>query len=104
MVAAQAPTPLVEASGMTKVFGARAVLSDVDLTIKPGEIHGLVGQNGSGKSTLIKILAGYHAPEDGAKLSVRGESVDLPLSPGSLRELGFSFVHQDLALADTQTV
>jgi ribose transport system ATP-binding protein len=94
----------VSARGVSKTFGPLRVLKDATLEVLPGEIRGLVGQNGSGKSTLIKVLAGYHAPDDGAELFVRGEPVPLPLSPADPRRLGISFVHQDLGLVETATV
>ena len=100
----QAATPVVATRAMSKTFAGLRVLADVALEVLPGEIHGLVGQNGSGKSTLIKILAGYHAPDDGSELLVRGERVRLPLSPADPKQLGISFVHQDLGLAETATV
>ena len=84
------PEPVLSVRGLSKSFGGAQALRDVDLTVRPGEVHGLLGENGSGKSTLIKILAGYHAPDDGA-LEVSGESVKLPLVPGQFRELGMSF-------------
>ena len=90
-------TPLLELTGVSKRFGGARALIDVDLRIEPGEVHGLLGQNGSGKSTLLKVLSGFHDPDAGA-LTVRGEAVPLPLAPGAFRELGFAFVHQDLAL------
>ena len=80
--------PLLEARGLTKSFGGALALDGVDLTVLPGEVHGLLGENGSGKSTLIKILAGYHVPDAGT-LSVAGHDVRLPLRPGEYRELGF---------------
>ncbi|GEL23751.1 ribose import ATP-binding protein RbsA [Pseudonocardia sulfidoxydans NBRC 16205] len=95
---------LLVASGWSKTFGPRRVLSDVALTIERGEIHGLVGQNGSGKSTFIKVLSGFHNPDDGARLQVRGADVDLPLHPGRPHELGIAFVHQDLGLIESATV
>jgi len=95
--------PLLDARGLTKAFGGARALNEVDLTVLPGEVHGLLGENGSGKSTLIKILAGFHAPDEG-ELEVRGESVRLPLAPGQFRELGMSFVHQDLGLVETMTL
>ena len=67
-------------------------------------MHGLLGQNGSGKSTFIKILAGYHAPDDGASLTVSGAPVSLPLDPREPHLLGLSFVHQDLGLVPEMTV
>lgn len=92
------PQPVVAFRGLTKRFGGECALEDVALTVLPGEVHGLLGENGSGKSTLIKILAGYHEPEPGGELLVRGEEVRLPLIPGQFRQLGISFVHQDLGL------
>lgn len=98
-----ARSPALTARGVTKTFGGARALSDVDLTIEPGEVHGLLGENGSGKSTFIKILAGYHEPEAG-ELEIHGKPVKLPLKPGQFREVGMSFVHQDLALARSLSV
>ena len=72
-------------------------LREVDFTVLPGEVHGLLGQNGSGNSTLIKILAGFHQPDPGAELRIAGRVAPLPAPPGAFRALGFSFVHQNLA-------
>jgi ribose transport system ATP-binding protein len=88
---------------LSKTFGGARALDDVDMTVLPGEVHGLLGENGSGKSTLIKILAGYHAPDLG-ELEVDGKPTKLPLHPGQFRELGMSFVHQDLGLVDALSV
>lgn len=92
-----AGVPVVALHNLSKAFGGALALDDVDLTILPGEVHGLLGENGSGKSTLIKILAGYHAP-DGGTLEINGEPVPLPLTPRARRQAGLSFVHQDLGL------
>ena len=88
----------LEVEGLSKSFGGVFALRDVSLSVREGEIHGLVGRNGSGKSTLIKILAGFHAPEAGARLRVGSKDVHLPLEPGTTQHLGLSFVHQDLGL------
>ena len=88
----------LQAEHLSKSFGGVRVLSDVSLAVKAGEIHGLVGSNGSGKSTLIKILSGYHAPDSGGSLTVRGEDVSLPVPPDLATRAGLSFVHQDLGL------
>ncbi|MEA2133794.1 MAG: ribose transport system ATP-binding protein, partial [Solirubrobacteraceae bacterium] len=99
------PELVISLRNLSKEFaGGRRALDGVDLDVRPGEIHGLLGQNGSGKSTLIKILAGYHAPERGAELRVNGEPISLPIAPGRFRELGMSFVHQNLGLSDTMSV
>lgn len=88
---------------ISKTFGGQKALDEVNLTIMPGEIHGLLGQNGCGKSTLIKILAGFHHPDKGGKLWINGKAVRLPLQPGEFNKYGMSFVHQDLGLMPTLT-
>jgi ribose transport system ATP-binding protein len=89
---------------ISKAFDGVRALHDVDLTIRRGEVHGLLGENGSGKSTLIKVLAGFHAPAVGGELEINGRSVSLPLRPGQFRQLGMSFVHQDLGLVPSLSV
>jgi ribose transport system ATP-binding protein len=96
--------PVVALRHASRAFGGARALDDVTLEIRPGEVHGLLGENGSGKSTLIKILAGYHEPEPGAVMEANGRRVALPLEPGRFRELGLSFVHQDLSLIPDLTV
>lgn len=96
--------PALQIRNLSKQFGGVQALSGVDLMVRAGEVHGLLGQNGSGKSTLIKILAGFHEPEPGAELIVGGEPVPLPLAPGEFRTYGISFVHQNLGLIPSLTV
>jgi ribose transport system ATP-binding protein len=97
-------TPILEIRNVSKTFGRARVLDAVSLAVERGEVHGLLGQNGSGKSTLIKILTGFHEPLPGAELRVGGQAVRLPLHAGQFRELGLSFVHQDLALVPSLSV
>jgi ribose transport system ATP-binding protein len=88
---------------LSKTFAGQRALDNVDLTVRTGEIHAIVGQNGSGKSTLVKVLAGYHKPNDGADIQIAGSH----LATGSLdpsRDGGLRFVHQDLGLIDTMAV
>jgi ribose transport system ATP-binding protein len=96
-------TPLLKIRAMSKLFPGTRALDAVDLDVRRGEVHALVGQNGSGKSTLIKALAGYHEPEPGTVVDVQGEPVRLGNASAS-RDAGFRFVHQDLALVDVLSV
>jgi ribose transport system ATP-binding protein len=96
--------PVLELRNLSKTFSGVTVLHEVDLTVMPGEVHGLLGENGSGKSTLIKVLAGVNEPDEGSAMTFNGEAIGLPLQPGRFRELGISFVHQDLGLLDELTV
>ncbi|WP_198144209.1 sugar ABC transporter ATP-binding protein [Parafrankia sp. EUN1f] len=88
---------------MSKTFGAQLALDSVDLTVRMGEIHALVGQNGSGKSTVVKLLGGYHVPDEGCEAFVG----DRPFQLGSMtaaHAAGLRFVHQDLGLVEHMTV
>lgn len=57
--------PLLEITGLTKMFGQLRALDGIDLAVHAGSFHGLIGPNGSGKSTLLKAIAGAHAPTSG---------------------------------------
>jgi ribose transport system ATP-binding protein len=94
-------TEMLNVLELTKSFDRTHALRGVSLEVSSGEIHGLIGQNGSGKSTLIKILSGFHRPDDGVVM-LRGEPVSFPVR--NARELGIAVVHQDLALVDEMTV
>jgi ribose transport system ATP-binding protein len=91
--------PALQASSLAKTFGGFRALKGVDLTVNPGEVVALLGENGSGKSTLVKILSGYHEPDNGGSLKMNGVDVPLPVPLGAARDVGLSFVYQDLGLA-----
>jgi ribose transport system ATP-binding protein len=101
--AATSVLPALDIRSVSKTFEGQTVLKGASLTIKPGEIHALVGQNGSGKSTLIKVLSGFHTPDDGSEAWVNGRELELG-SPVAARDAGLRFVHQDLGVVEDLTV
>ena len=92
-----APTPILEARGISKSFGAVRALHDVNLSIYPGQIVALIGDNGAGKSTLINCMTGVFPPDAGTFL-FDGKAVTMH-SPQDARNLGIETVYQDLAVA-----
>lgn len=85
-------------------FGSFDALKGVSLSIRRGEVFGLLGQNGSGKSTMIKVLAGFHQPEEGSEVVLWGQTLPLPLDPMEIKKRGVAFVHQHLGLVPSLTV
>lgn len=83
----------ISARGISKQFAGVEVLSDVDLDLKSGEIHALLGENGAGKSTFAKILAGVHTPTRGT-LAINGKQVEVG-SPLNAQRLGITLIHQE---------
>jgi simple sugar transport system ATP-binding protein len=88
--------PVLEVRGVTKRFGALSVLRGIDLSLRQGEVLGLVGDNGAGKSTFVKILSGFHA-QDRGEILLDGERVRFN-SVAAARAHGIETVYQDLAL------
>ncbi|PJE97343.1 sugar ABC transporter ATP-binding protein [Streptomyces carminius] len=96
------PLPLLTMSGITKSFPGVRALDGVDLDVRAGEVHCLLGQNGAGKSTLIKILAGVHQPDEG-EITWRGGAVRLR-TPTAAMALGIATIHQELDLVEDLSV
>ena len=94
--------PLLRLSGVTKEFPGVRALDGVDLEVRRGEVHALVGENGAGKSTLIKVIAGIYR-RDGGRLFFDGEERDFP-SPGAAAAAGITVIHQETSLIPTLTV
>jgi ribose transport system ATP-binding protein len=87
---------LLEMRGIVKQFPGVRALDGVDLVVRAGEVHCLLGQNGAGKSTLIKVLAGAHQPDEGT-MRWRGEDVSVH-SPHDALSLGIATIYQELDL------
>ncbi|MCC9192093.1 sugar ABC transporter ATP-binding protein [Arthrobacter sp. zg-Y916] len=94
--------PLLEVRGLSKQFGTVQVLKGVNLQVRPGEVHCVMGQNGAGKSTLIKALSGVHEP-DGGVILWEGQEVSLP-HPTEALALGIATMYQELDVVDGLTV
>lgn len=94
----------LELHSLSKTFGIVRALSNVNLTVRQGEIHGLVGQNGSGKSTVVKLLAGLYTPDHGSAIVAHGHRLSAPTRLRDLREAGIAIVHQDLGLVHGKSV
>jgi len=93
---------LLTASQVEKRYGSVTALNGADLTVRPGEIHALLGANGAGKSTLVKILAGV-LPAGGGEIRLAGRPLRLRRPADSLRA-GIATVFQDPAFAPDLTV
>ncbi len=107
--AAEAPTGKgrnhavkVRMRGITRRFGDLVANDCVDLELRSGSVHALLGENGAGKTTLMNILSGVLAPDDGS-IEVDGQSVELR-SPKSAIKLGIGMVHQHFRLIEGLTV
>jgi D-xylose transport system ATP-binding protein len=95
-------TPLLQAKGVIKRFGAVEALAGVDFEVDAGEVVALVGDNGAGKSTLIKAIAGTQPGEEG-QYYFDGREVTIH-TPHDATNLGIATVYQDLALCDNLDV
>jgi len=97
------PPPVLRMTSITKSFAGVKALKGVDLTLRRGEVHALLGENGAGKSTLMKILFGVHPPDDGSiELDFIGKvRID---RPRDALAMGIGMVNQELSLVPQLTV
>lgn len=93
---------MVELKGVSKAYGPVKALDNVDLDIRAGEVHALLGENGAGKSTAMKIIRGEVAPSEGQVL-IDGSPVSR-FSPRHFDTYGIAMVHQELAAFNTLSV
>ncbi len=94
--------PILEMQDITKRFPGLTALDSVDFSVRPGEIHALIGQNGAGKSTLMKVLAGVYPIEVG-EIRIEGRPVRFTHPRDALR-VGIGVVYQDLSLVPKLSV
>ena len=97
-----APEPRLLMRGVVKAFGPVQALGGVDLEVRAGEVHALLGENGAGKSTLMKVLSGAYRA-DGGELVLEGRPY-APRGPQEARARGVAMIYQELALALDLTV
>src|SRR5215204_2438058 len=93
---------LLGMADIVKRFPGVVALGGVDLDVRPGEVHCLLGQNGAGKSTLIKVLAGVHRPDEGV-ITWEGEEVHFA-HPQAAMDMGIATIYQELDLVEGLTV
>jgi simple sugar transport system ATP-binding protein len=93
---------IVKMDGICKNFGAVKALDNVTISLRRGEVLGIVGDNGAGKSTLIKILSGVYQPDKG-EIYFEGNKTRFN-SPIEARKIGIETIYQDLALIDDLSV
>ena len=100
---AQAPgRVLLEMKGIGKSFPGVKALEGVNLTIREGQVHALLGENGAGKSTLIKILSGAYTRDEG-EIFFDGQPADIK-TPADAEKLGISTIYQEFNLAPNMTI
>ena len=99
---AQSSEYVLEVVDVRKEFPGVLALDNVQLKIRPGTVHALMGENGAGKSTLMKVIAGIYQPDQG-EVRLRGEPVTLE-TPLKAQESGVAMIHQELLLMNSMTV
>lgn len=93
---------LVSMSKITKRFPGVVALSEIDFSLREGEVHVLLGENGAGKSTLMKILSGVYSPTEG-EIRLNNESYKT-LTPKLAQKHRISIIHQELSVIDELTI
>ncbi len=87
--------------GLVKTFGTTRALDQASLVVRPGSVHGLIGQNGAGKSTIVNILNGLVTPEAG---TIAVDGIPVAAAPRAIERLGVHIIHQEPLLVPGFTV
>ena len=93
---------VLSVSGLTKSFPGVRALRSVDFSLRPGEVHALVGENGAGKSTLIKVMTGVYQPDDG-EIRYQDKAIRFG-TPLEAQEAGISTIYQEINLVPLMSV
>src|SRR6188768_616462 len=96
-------SPLLEARGISKSFPGVRALNGVNLEVRAGEVHALVGENGAGKSTLMHILAGVHRPDEG-RIDLDGQANVILANEHAAQQSGVAIVFQERSLFSSLSV
>ncbi len=97
-----APSTIVSLHGVSKSFPGVQALSEVDLEVHKGEVHGLVGKNGAGKSTLVRVLMGLHVPDSGS-IEINGRRF-ARITASEALSAGVAYVPQHVSLMNSLSV
>jgi ribose transport system ATP-binding protein len=97
-----ATADLLTVESISKQFGAVRALDGVSLSLRAGEVHGVIGENGAGKSTLMKVLSGVEQPTTG-RILLEGRPTSFR-SPADAQRAGIAMIHQELNLIDELSV
>ncbi|MFV0498722.1 MAG: ABC transporter ATP-binding protein [Bacilli bacterium] len=93
---------VIELINISKYFGNIKANEDINISLKQGEIHAILGENGAGKSTLMSILFGLYSPDKGI-IKVKGKEVNIS-NPNVAKKMGIGMVHQHFKLVECFTV
>ena len=94
---------ILELRHISKTFPGVVALKNIDMRVRSGEVHALLGENGAGKSTLIKILSGYHQPDKGGEMLIAGVPVTFR-NPKDAIDASIHTIYQELTLCPHMTV
>ena len=94
---------ILELRHISKTYPGVVALKNVDMGVRSGEVHALLGENGAGKSTLIKVLSGYHQPDKGGEMLIAGKPVTFR-NPKDAMEASIHTIYQELTLCPQMTV
>ncbi len=94
---------VIQLKNVSKTFGEVHALTDINFSVRPREIVGLLGDNGAGKSTMVKTIMGFYKPDPGGEIYFQGKKIE-DWSVARARKLGIETIYQERALCEKQTI